>query len=134
MSTSHLTTELCRAGEHELAKEIAESVSVPKVIPIYMSSVFSFDDVPTLDSVYEGKKSGYVYSRMANPGLDAAQDVLRTLLGGSDGAIVFSAGMATITTIMSNVKAAIISYRPRSCMAVSAIILPMICRGGGANR
>ena len=57
MSTSHLTTELCRAGEHELAKEIAESVSVPKVIPIYMSSVFSFDDVPTLDSVYEGKRS-----------------------------------------------------------------------------
>lgn len=104
MSTSHLTTKLCRAGEHELAKEIAESVSVPKVIPIYMSSVFSFDDVPTLDSVYEGKKSGYVYSRMANPGLDAAQDVLRAAEG-SDRAIVFSAGMAAIiTTIMSNVK------------------------------
>lgn len=105
MSTSNLTTKLCRAGEHELAKEIAASVSVPKVIPIYMSSVFSFDDVPSLDSVYDGTGKGYVYGRMANPSLDAAQDVLRAAEG-ADGAIVFSAGMAAIiTTIMSNVSA-----------------------------
>ena len=87
MSTVILPLSCAGRGNKELAKEIAESVSVPKVIPIYMSSVFSFDDVPTLDSVYEGKKSGYVYSRMANPGLDAAQDVLRAAEG-SDGAIV----------------------------------------------
>ena len=104
MSTTELTTKLCRSAENELAKKIASSVSVPKVIPIYMSSVFSFDDVPTLDSVYDESRNGYVYSRMANPGLDAVEEVMAAAEE-SDASIVFSAGMAAIiTTIMANVS------------------------------
>ena len=81
MSTSDLTTRICHAGGHELAKKIQSSVSVPKVIPIFTSSVFSFDDVPTLDSVYDGSADGYVYSRMANPSLDAVEEVLSAAEG-----------------------------------------------------
>lgn len=54
MNEKHMRTRLVHAGENELAKKIASSVSVPKVLPIYMSSVFSFDDVPSLDAVYAG--------------------------------------------------------------------------------
>ena len=104
MSTSDLTTRICHAGGHELAKKIQSSVSVPKVIPIFTSSVFSFDDVPTLDSVYDGSADGYVYSRMANPSLDAVEEVL-SAAEGTDGAIVFSSGMTAITmAIMANVS------------------------------
>lgn len=105
MMEKSVTTKIIHAGENSLAKKAAKSVSVPKVMPIYMSSVFSFDDVPSLDAVYDGAKSGYVYTRMANPGIDCVEEVL-TAAEGSDGAIVFSSGMAAIiTAIIANVKA-----------------------------
>ena len=41
MKESHMRTKLAHTGDLELAKKIQSSVSVPKVLPIYMSSVFS---------------------------------------------------------------------------------------------
>jgi methionine-gamma-lyase len=104
MKKKGLMTMLTHAGEHEMAKKIASSVSLPKVIPIYMSSVFSFDDVETLDDVYEGRKSGYVYSRISNPGVDSVCEILSTAEE-SENALAFSSGMAAIiTTIIAHVK------------------------------
>ena len=60
MEDKHLMTRVTHAGEKEIAKQVARSVSTPKVLPIYMSSVFSFDDVPSLDAVYAGEAEGYV--------------------------------------------------------------------------
>lgn len=91
MNEKHMRTRLVHAGENELAKKIASSVSVPKVLPIYMSSVFSFDDVPSLDAVYAGDASGYVYSRMTNPSTDAVEEILAAAEG-ADGALVFASG------------------------------------------
>ncbi|MBR5474441.1 MAG: PLP-dependent transferase [Lachnospiraceae bacterium] len=97
-------TRLTHAGENAMAKSVAKSVSVPKVMPIYMSSVFSFDDVETLDAVYDGTAHGYVYSRMSNPGTDCVEEVLAQAEG-CDGALVFSSGMsAIVTAIISQVK------------------------------
>lgn len=105
MMMKHIDTEIMRAGSTAMAERIAATKSLPEVLPIYMSSVFSFDDVPTLDDVYEGRAEGYVYGRMANPSLDAAQDVLAAAEG-CDGALVFSSGMAAIiTAILSYVGA-----------------------------
>lgn len=99
-----LMTKIIHAGENRIAKEVAKSVSVPKVMPIYMSSVFSFDDVPSLDGVYDGTKSGYVYTRMANPSIDCVEEVLAAAEG-CEGSIVFSSGMAAIiTAIIANVS------------------------------
>jgi methionine-gamma-lyase len=105
MKEKGMMTRLTHSGENKLAKEMAKSVSVPKVLPIYMSSVYSFDDVPSLDAVYDGTASGYVYSRMSNPGTDAVEEILANAEQ-SEGALVFSSGMAAIiTTIISQVKA-----------------------------
>ena len=41
MKESHMRTKLAHTGDLELAKKIQSSVSVPKVLPIYMSSVFT---------------------------------------------------------------------------------------------
>jgi methionine-gamma-lyase len=104
-SKKGLMTRLTHSGGNEAAKRTAQSVSVPKVVPIYMSSVFSFDDVPSLDGVYDGTQKGYVYSRMANPNYDALNEVL-TQAEGCDGAVSFGSGMAAIVTaFLANVSA-----------------------------
>lgn len=98
-----LRTRLAHAGENSFAKKTAKSVSVPKVMPIYMSSVFSFDNVESLDAVYAGRESGYIYSRMGNPGVECLQELLAAAEN-SDGALAFSSGMAAIVTaILANV-------------------------------
>lgn len=99
MSEKKFSTRVIHSGEVDLMKKVASSVSVPKVMPIFMSSVFSFDDVPTLDSVYDGSAEGYVYSRMTNPGTDAVCEVLASAEG-CDSGIAFSSGMAAITTAL----------------------------------
>lgn len=105
MKQKQLSTTLIHTGEVEYAKKMAKQVSQPKVLPIYMNSVFSFDDVEMLDAVYEQRAEGYVYSRMCNPGSDAVQEILAKAEGADD-ALVFSSGMAAITTtFLSQVQA-----------------------------
>jgi methionine-gamma-lyase len=88
-----------------LGEKAPESVSRAKTLPISMSSVFVFDDVETLDKVYEGEAEGYVYSRMANPVHDALKEIMYNIDGG-EAAEVYSSGMAAITTsILAHVKA-----------------------------
>ena len=97
MKEKNITTKLLHAGENTLAKKINTGVSVPKVIPIYMSSVFSFDDVPSLDAVYAGEANGYIYGRNFHPNQEAAAECL-ALAEGTDDALMFGSGMAAITT------------------------------------
>lgn len=104
IKNKHTSTRLIHAGENELAKSIQKEVSVPKVLPIYMSSVFSFDTVEDLDAVYDGTATGNVYSRMSNPSTQAVEEILAASEQ-CDGALVFSSGMAAITTsILANVQ------------------------------
>ena len=92
-------TKLARVGN-----SVPESVSPSKVLPIYMNTVFAFDDVETLDKVYEGEEKGYVYSRNANPTTDSLSEMMAQIEEGED-ARVYGSGMAAITmAIISNVK------------------------------
>lgn len=76
--------------------KVPESVTMPKVPPIYAASVFSFDTLAQLDEVWEGRSKGYVYSRMRNPGIDLLEEAVNNLEGGA-GAVAFASGMAAIT-------------------------------------
>ena len=67
MKESRMRTKLAHTGDLELAKKIQSSVSVPKVLPIYMSSVFTFDDVPSLDAVYAGEADAVSYTHLTLP-------------------------------------------------------------------
>lgn len=105
MKKKNLQTTLIHTGDNAMAKNAAASVSVPKVLPIHMTSVYSFDDVESLDAVYAGEQRGYVYSRMANPTTDNVEEMLAAAEG-ADGALVFSSGMATIiNTVIAYVQA-----------------------------
>lgn len=82
-----------------------KSVTVPKVPPVYASSVFSFDYLDQIDEVYEGRVPGYVYSRQRNPGIDLLEEAVCSLECGSE-AVAFASGMAAIAcSVLSLVKA-----------------------------
>jgi methionine-gamma-lyase len=97
--TNRFTTRLTQLGE-----KTPTSVSRTKSLPISMSSVFVFDDVETLDKVYEGEATGYVYSRMANPVHDALKEIMYSIDEGED-AQVYASGMAAIVmSILAHVQ------------------------------
>ncbi|MCY6485775.1 aminotransferase class I/II-fold pyridoxal phosphate-dependent enzyme [Clostridium aestuarii] len=95
----NIMTRLVRLGEKS-----PKSASIPKTAPIYMTSSFSFDDVETLEEIYNGENTGYIYSRISNPGHDVLKDVMVGIEEGQ-AAQVYGSGMAAITmSIISHVK------------------------------
>lgn len=94
-----ISTRLMRTGENP-----PSSISQTKTVPIYMSSSYSFDDVKSLEQVYNDEKEGYIYSRMGNPGHDVLKSIMKEIEEGED-AEVFSSGMAAINmSILANVE------------------------------
>lgn len=93
-------TKLTSLGNH-----VPDSVSPPKVAPIYMNTVYSFDDVETLDAVYANEKQGYVYSRNANPTHDQLSEIMAAIEEGEDSR-VYGSGMGAISmAVLANVEA-----------------------------
>jgi methionine-gamma-lyase len=88
-----------------LGDRLGDSVSRSKSIPITMTSVFSFDDVESLDRVYEGEAKGYIYTRNGNPVHDALAEIMCGIEEGG-AALAYSSGMAAISlSILAQVKA-----------------------------
>ncbi len=100
-----ISTVLAHAGDGQAEKTLRQYHSVPEVQPVYMTSVFAFDDVKSVDDIYEGVDAGYVYSRMRHPNTDAVARVLAEA-DGAEAGLVFSSGMsAIILSVLSAVEA-----------------------------
>ena len=100
-----LSTRLIHTGDGQNYKNYRSFRSVPETLPIYRTSVFSFDDVSSVDAIYEGEAEGYIYTRIRHPNTDAVGEILAAAEGGGD-ALVFSSGMsAIILSILSVVSA-----------------------------
>ncbi|MDR1938585.1 MAG: PLP-dependent aspartate aminotransferase family protein [Tannerellaceae bacterium] len=88
-----------------LGDRFGESVSRSKSIPIAMTSVFAFDDVESLDRVYEGEAQGYIYTRNGNPVHDALAEIMSGIEEG-EAALAYASGMGAISlSILAHVKA-----------------------------
>jgi len=99
-----LPTKLIHSGDGQFAKKLSKTASVPETFPIYLTSVFSFDEAADVDAIYEKEADGYIYSRIAAPNADAVSEILAAADGGEK-ALVFASGMAAITTsVLSFVK------------------------------
>lgn len=95
-----IQTQLTHVGD-----QLPDSVSLPKSLPITMSSVFAFENVEMLDQVYDGEAHGYVYSRNGNPVHDALKEIMCQIDGG-EASGVYASGMAAITlSILAHVEA-----------------------------
>jgi len=92
-----LSTRLLHTGDAKFAGKVAAMPSLPETMPIYLTSVFAFDDIADVDAVYEKEADGYIYSRIAAPNADAVSEILASAEVGEK-ALVFASGMAAITT------------------------------------
>lgn len=70
----------------------------PINVPIFSSSTFRLSSVAHGEAVASGEP-GWIYSRWINPTVDAARQTLNSLEGGH-GTLLFSSGMAAISTAL----------------------------------
>jgi cystathionine beta-lyase/cystathionine gamma-synthase len=69
--------------------------NAPKTMPIYQTSVFTFEDLDHLDAYYDAPQSGYIYTRFANPNHTALEQNIAQLER-ADNAVAAASGMAAI--------------------------------------
>jgi len=67
--------------------------------PIYETSTFVFDSVADVESYQAGTLNGYLYSRYENPTVVAVEQKLAAI-DGADVSLLFSSGMAAISTAL----------------------------------
>ena len=85
------------------AGETVDSGATPSLTtPIYETSTFVFDSVADVIKYQEGKLDGYLYSRYENPTVVAVEQKLAAL-DGAQQSLLFSSGMAAISTAMLTV-------------------------------
>jgi cystathionine beta-lyase/cystathionine gamma-synthase len=85
-------TKLIHAGEG------VDTGATPSITtPIYETSTFVFDSVADVEKYQQGKLNGYLYSRYENPTVVAVEHKLAALEG-ADVSLLFSSGMAAIST------------------------------------
>lgn len=61
------------------------------------SVLFDYPDIQDLVDIFQGKVAGHAYSRQSSASIDALQNMLTRIEGGT-GALTFASGMAAITT------------------------------------
>ncbi|WP_375438048.1 trans-sulfuration enzyme family protein [uncultured Hymenobacter sp.] len=93
---------------------------VPKITPIYQTSVFKFEDLNELELYFGEPGSRYMYSRNGNPNSDELANAVNLLEGGA-GAIATGSGMAAIF-------AAIMTY----CVAGDHVLCAADIYGGSS--
>ena len=82
------------------AGETVDTGATPSLTtPIYETSTFVFDSVADVIKYQEGKLNGYLYSRYENPTVVAVEQKLAAI-DGAETALLFSSGMAAISTAM----------------------------------
>jgi methionine-gamma-lyase len=76
----------------------------PHILPIYATASFDFESIDQGIDIFTSKEKGHVYSRYANPTVDAVADKIALLetfgTGKTAHAIMLSSGMAAISTLL----------------------------------
>jgi uncharacterized protein (DUF4213/DUF364 family) len=67
------------------------------VTPIYQTSTFLFDNADQGADLFAGRKTGYVYTRLGNPTINALEECVAALEQGA-GAVATSSGMGAVST------------------------------------
>ena len=87
-------TKLIHAGEG-----VDTGVTPSLTTPIYETSTFVFDSAADVEKYQEGKLNGYLYSRYENPTVVSVEQKLAAV-DGADVSLLFSSGMAAISTAL----------------------------------
>jgi cystathionine gamma-synthase/methionine-gamma-lyase len=89
-SSLAFATQAVHAGERAPKPDFT-----PINTPIYQSASFVYDTLETMDDIFGGARTGYVYTRYGNPTIAALERAVATLEGGET-AVAYASGMAAI--------------------------------------
>jgi cystathionine beta-lyase/cystathionine gamma-synthase len=89
----HPETEVLHVGEG------ARDGATPVTTPIYQTSTFLFANAAEMEAYQQGRNEKYIYSRYANPSIQAAEAKV-AVLEGAEAALVTSSGMAATSTAL----------------------------------
>ena len=84
---------------HERVTRETNGATLP---PIYQSSAFNQESAQDLAGIFESKKPGYCYTRVANPTITAFENRITALEGGI-ASVATSSGMAAISCALLNI-------------------------------
>lgn len=93
----------------------------PRVLPIYQSTTFKYEDSDTMGKLFDLEQEGYFYSRLANPTCDAVAAKIAALEGGAGG-VLTSSGQAATFLALTNI-----------CSAGDHIVSSATIYGGSSN-
>ena len=71
------------------------------ITPIYQVSAFSYDNMETLEKVFNGRAGGFAYTRIGNPTVASFEQRINALEHGN-GAVATSSGMSAIAQALLN--------------------------------
>lgn len=74
----------------------------PRVLPIYQSATYKFDDPDILEDLFNLKSEGHLYSRISNPTVAALEEKFSSLEGGV-GAVATASGQAAVLYSVLNI-------------------------------
>jgi cystathionine gamma-synthase len=75
------------------------SASRPLTPPIYQTNVYVFEDMDTVESVWESKKPGFVYGRYGTANHRVLEDLVAALEG-AEAAVACASGMGATTALL----------------------------------
>ena len=75
------------------------SASRPLTPPIYQTNVYVFEDMDTVESVWESKKPGFVYGRYGTGNHTMLEDLVAALEG-AEAAVACASGMGATTALL----------------------------------
>lgn len=93
----------------------------PRVLPIVQSTTFRYESADEMGQLFDLQKSGFFYSRLANPTVAAVEEKIAALEGGVGAMLVSSGQSATFMSIMN------------ICHAGSHVVASSAIYGGSFN-
>lgn len=73
----------------------------PRVLPLYQSTTFKYDDAQSVADLFDLKRDGFFYTRLANPTVDAFEKRMAALEGGVAAVAVSAGQTATMLSVLN---------------------------------
>ena len=105
----------------------------PRVLPIYQSTTFKYDNSEEMAMLFDLKKEGYFYSRLQNPTNDAVAKKIAQLEGGVGAVLTSSGQAANFYAVSISHPVAITWWHPRLSTAGPIICLPVTMKKMGVE-
>ena len=73
----------------------------PRVLPIYQSTTFSYDNCESMGSAFNLELAGHLYTRISNPTLSCVAEKIAALEGGVGAMLTSSGQSAALISILN---------------------------------